>query len=194
MQPETWTRVGVRRTHLEMRHLGELKPAPRPSEPVELLRRDRLTAAEYLALYALVGDRWLWRDRLAWNDAELEAYLASPEVHIWTPLVRGETAGYFELKGASDRTVELVYFGLAPAFFGRGIGGWLLTRAVEEAFALGAARLVLNTCTLDAPQALPNYLARGFRIASEDQYLLDIPARVREQVLPEPIARLVNRS
>jgi hypothetical protein len=36
---------------------------------------------------------------------------------------------------------------------------------------------VLNTCTLDAPQALPNYLARGFRIVSEDQYLLDVPAR-----------------
>jgi hypothetical protein len=34
---------------------------------------------------------------------------------------------------------------------------------------------VLNTCTLDAPQALPNYLARGFTIVSEDQYLLDVP-------------------
>ena len=41
--------------------------------------------------------------------------------------------------------------------------------------ALGATRIVLNTCTLDAPQALPNYLARGFTIVSEDQYLLDVP-------------------
>jgi GNAT superfamily N-acetyltransferase len=194
MQSDTWTRVGVRRTHLEMRHLGELIPARPPAEPVELVRRDQLSAAEYLSLYALVGERWLWRDRLAWNDAELDAYLAQPSVHVWTPLVRGETAGYFELKRGADRVVELVYFGLAPAFFGRGIGGWLLTRAVEEAFALDAARMVLNTCTLDAPQALPNYLARGFRIVSEDQYLLDIPARVKEQVLPESVARFVNRS
>ena len=35
---------------------------------------------------------------------------------------------------------------------------------------------MLNTCTLDAPQALPNYLARGFTIVREDQYLLDVPA------------------
>jgi hypothetical protein len=32
---------------------------------------------------------------------------------------------------------------------------------------------MLNTCTLDAPQALPNYLARGFTIEREDQYPLD---------------------
>jgi GNAT superfamily N-acetyltransferase len=194
MQSETWTRVAVRRTHLEMRHLSELNPAPPPNELVELVQRDGLSAADYLSLYALVGERWLWRDRLAWNDAELDAYLALPDVHVWTPLVRGETAGYFELKKGTDRAVELVYFGLAPAYFGRGIGGWLLTRAVEEAFALGASRMVLNTCTLDAPQALPNYLARGFRIMNEDQYLLDIPARVKEQVLPQSIARFVNRS
>ena len=38
--------------------------------------------------------------------------------------------------------------------------------------------MVLNTCTLDAPQALPNYLARGFTIVSEEQYLLDVPAKM----------------
>jgi GNAT superfamily N-acetyltransferase len=89
----------------------------------------------------------------------------------------GATAGYFELRQHPDRTVEIMYFGLAPAFIGRGLGGWLLTRAAQEAFALGAPRIVLNTCTLDAPQALPNYLARGFTIVSEDQYLLDVPAK-----------------
>jgi hypothetical protein len=51
----------------------------------------------------------------------------------------------------------------------------VLTRAAQEAFALDAARVILNTCTLDAPQALPNYLARGFTIVREDQYLLDLP-------------------
>jgi hypothetical protein len=52
----------------------------------------------------------------------------------------------------------------------------MLTRAVEEAFALGTRRVVLNTCTLDAPQALPNYLARGFTIVREERYFLDVPA------------------
>ena len=177
MSLETWTRVSVRRTHLELRSAAELSPARPPSEPADLVRRRPISPADYLALYTLVGDRWLWRDRLVWTDAELEAYLSLPDVHIWTPVVRGITAGYFELKQHVDRSVELMYFGLAPGFFGKGLGGWLLTCATREAFALGATRMVLNTCTLDAPQALPNYLARGFTIVREEHYTIDVPER-----------------
>jgi hypothetical protein len=56
----------------------------------------------------------------------------------------------------------------------------MLTRAVEEAFALGGTRVILNTCTLDAPQALPNYLARGFAITREEQYWVDVPAELAQ--------------
>jgi GNAT superfamily N-acetyltransferase len=185
MQPGQWTRVGVRRTHLELGSATELKPARRPDVVPDLVLRRPITAAEYLALYTAVGDEWLWRDRLVWSDEELGRYLSSPDVYVWTPSVNGQIAGYFELKQHGDRSVELMYFGLAPAFIGKGLGGWLLTRAAEEAFALGARKLTLNTCTLDSPRALPNYLARGFRIVGEDQYLLDVPARSKERVLPE---------
>jgi GNAT superfamily N-acetyltransferase len=175
MQREGWTRVSVRRTHLELRGPDELRPGRSPTEPVQLVPRRPISASDYLELYSLVGDPWLWRDRLAWTPEELERYLASPDVHVWSAHVRGTTAGYFELRQHTDHTVEVMYFGLAPSFIGRGLGGWLLTRAAHEAFALGATRIILNTCTLDAPQALPNYLARGFTIVSEDQYLLDVP-------------------
>lgn len=184
--------MSVRRTHLELRSREEFRPARWPAEFVELVRRQPIAPVEYLELYALVGELWLWRDRLVWTRDELERYLASPHVHIWTALVRGGTAGYFELRQHADDSVEVMYLGLAPPFFGRGLGGWLLTRAVEEAFALGASRIVLNTCTLDAPQALPNYLARGFRILSEDQYLLDVPARPGWDT--PPAGRVTTRS
>ena len=182
MQQDGWTRVSVRRTHLELRRPDELRPGRRPGEPIELVHRRPITPAEYLRLYTLVGELWLWRDRLVWTEAELEHYLSSPDVHIWTAHLHDATAGYFELRQHVDRSVEVMYFGLAPAFIGRGIGGWLLTRAAQEAFALGASRIVLNTCTLDAPHALPNYLARGFTIVSEDQYLLDVPANGAQRV------------
>jgi GNAT superfamily N-acetyltransferase len=172
-----YTRVDVARTHLELRGAGDLRPAPTPDLPVALRRLESIRAAEYRALYTLVGERWLWRDRLVWSDDELDAYLASPTVQVWLLSVAGETAGYFELKRHSGAAVEVMYFGLAPAFMGRGLGGWMLTRAVEEAFALGGARVILNTCTLDAPQALPNYLARGFVIVREEHYVLDVPER-----------------
>ena len=165
MATDGWTRVSVRRTHLELRTPDELRPARPPAMRAELVRRRPIAVDDYRSLYTLVGELWLWRDRLIWTDEELERYLALPEVHVWSAHI-------------GDATVaEMMYFGLAPAFIGRGLGGWLLTRASQEAFALDAPRVVLNTCTLDAPQALPNYLARGYTIVSEDQYLLDVPAR-----------------
>ena len=172
-----FTRVDVARTHLELRRASDLRPVPAPQLPVALRQLGSVRAAEYRALYTLVGERWLWRDRLVWTDDELDAYLASPTVRLWVLTVADQTAGYFELKRQSTGAVEVMYFGLAPSFIGRGLGGWLLTRAVEEAFALGGTRVVLNTCTLDAPQALPNYLARGFTIVREERYSIDVPER-----------------
>jgi GNAT superfamily N-acetyltransferase len=193
MEPETWTRVSVRRTHLELRSRDDLRPGRTPATPIALVSRQPIPPADYLALYKLVGELWLWRDRLVWSPEELERYLSSPDIHVWSAHAEDETVGYFELQKHRDQSVEVMYFGLAPAFMGRGLGGWLLTRAAQEAFALGAERIVLNTCTLDAPQALPNYLARGFRIVSEDQYLLDVPAR-RVSSLPAGLQRMATRS
>ena len=76
--------------------------------------------------------------------------------------VAGAPAGYFELRRDRDGGVEIAYFGLLPEFTGRGLGGHLLTAAVERAWAPGPERVWLHTNTLDHPAALPNYLKRGF--------------------------------
>jgi GNAT superfamily N-acetyltransferase len=181
MPTSDWRRVEVTRTHLELQSAAALRPAPPPAEAVALRLHRSIAAADYRALYSLVGQRWLWRDRLVWTDDELDRYLGLPAVQVWTLNVGGTTAGYFELQHHEDATVEVMYFGLAEGFIGRGLGGWLLTRAVEESFALGGRRVILNTCTLDAPQALPNYLARGFHIVREEQYLVALPEPASER-------------
>lgn len=89
-------------------------------------------------------------------------------------MVDGESAGYFELQRQDDGSVEIVYFGLVPKFIGRGLGGPLLTRAVEEAWTMGAKRVWLHTCTLDSPRALPGYKARGFREFRTERLEVDI--------------------
>jgi GNAT superfamily N-acetyltransferase len=165
----------VTRTHLELQGLAELR-AGRPLErPIVLARRRPISAPDYRALYDLVGERWLWRDRRIWSEQELDTYLGSPHVHVWSATQDDETVGYFELQQREANVVEIMYFGLAPRFIGLGLGGWLLTRAAEEAFALGAASIAVNTCTLDSPRALPNYLARGFHIVREEEYQVDLP-------------------
>ena len=165
--------VHVTRTHLELPSIDALRPAREPDAPTLLERQRPISIHEYRAIYTLVGERWYWRDRLRLTDDELARYLASPDVHVWILRVKGEPAGFFELQRYADTRVEIMYFGLAPAFIGQGLGGWMLTRAVQEAFALGAARVTLHTCTEDAPAALPNYLARGFSKVREEYYTVD---------------------
>jgi GNAT superfamily N-acetyltransferase len=97
-------------------------------------------------------------------------------VTVFVARVDKEVAGYFELEKHGDGSVEIAYFGLRPEFFGRGLGGELLTRAVEEAWRIGARRVWLHTCSLDSPRALPNYHARGFRPFKEEWYTTDVPA------------------
>ena len=158
------------RSHLELRNVRSLRRSPAPQLDVALAE-ERPTPAEYRAMYTAVGERWQWRDRLLLTDQELEARLASPHVHVWPLRVESRFGGFFELQRYPDARVEIMYFGLAPDFIGRGLGGWLLTRAVEEAFALGASHVTLHTCTLDSPHALPNYLARGFVVMREERYV-----------------------
>lgn len=51
--------------------------------------------------------------------------------------------------------VEIAYFGLLPRFIERGLGGALLTATVERAWAMGARRVWVHTCSLVHPSALP---------------------------------------
>lgn len=97
-------------------------------------------------------------------------------MRVWELLVGDESAGYFELQRHDDGSAEITYFGLTPAFIGRGLGGPMLTHAAREAFAMAdeGARVWLHTCTLDSPRALPSYQARGFRPFRTERLEVDI--------------------
>lgn len=160
----------VTRTYLRLEHPQALVPR-RTSDPMVRVERERpISAAQYRHLYAAVGHAWHWRDRDAWSDAELESHLGRPDVHVLVMRVGGEVAGYVELQRHDVGDVEIVYFGLVPAFIGLGLGAHLLTVAVEEAASIGATSVWLHTCSLDHPAALANYQARGFVPFRVEQY------------------------
>lgn len=164
--------VVVRRTYLALRFPEQLRRAEAPAAAdLRLERRRPIDVDEYRALYRAVGEPWHWRDRLAWSDERLAAWLAHEHVHVWVLSVAEEAAGYFELHRQQDGGVELVYFGLRPEYVGRRLGGLLLTRAAEEAWRLDARYVWLHTCSLDGPAALPNYLARGFVPFRTEEYV-----------------------
>jgi len=158
------------RTYLEMTSAEQLDAAPPPSGTVEVDRVETCPPPFWRQLYTEVGRQYHWVDRLGWTDEEIAAYLTDPALELWVLRSSGETAGYFELRRHPDGAVEIAYFGLLPAFVGRGLGKYLLTRAAERAWERGASRVWLHTSSLDHPSALPNYLARGFSIWKQETY------------------------
>lgn len=162
--------IEVTRTYLEMRDPAQLQRAISDNPGVRIERIPDCPPSLFRSLYAEVGREYHWIDRLQWTDADISAHMSQPGFSIWLMTADDQTAGYFELRHCEDGSVEVAYFGLMPEFIGRGLGKHLLTRAVEQAWAEGANRVWLHTCTLDNPSALPNYLKRGFQPFKTEQY------------------------
>ena len=115
--------------------------------------------------YREVGAAWAWQDRLSWSLQQWRDYAERDVLSTWIAQYNGDEIGYAELERQDGGDVELRYFGLLPAFIGRGLGAALLTRMVEIAWSLPDARRVwVHTCTNDHPYALANYTSRGFAI------------------------------
>jgi GNAT superfamily N-acetyltransferase len=168
--------TSVTRTYLELNTPAQLVgsgPAPFGA------RIEAVTdcpPAFYRWLYTTVGGPWHWRDRLHWDDDTIRRHVGEPSVLLRVLHVEGTPAGYYELNRHADGAVEVKYIGLVPEYIGRGLGGYLVSAAAAEAWALGARRVILDTCTLDGPAALPNYLKRGFTAYRTEEYEVELPA------------------
>ncbi len=164
----------VTTTYLEMTRRQQLRPAERSGVDLQVLQAELPCPELGRFLYTAVGWKWSWYGRLSWTFARWLEHLSRPEIEIWVGYVRGTPAGYFELeRQGSD--VELAYFGLLPAFVGKGFGGTLLTAALERAWELNPSRLWVHTCDLDHPAARKNYEARGFRAYRTETKVETIP-------------------
>jgi GNAT superfamily N-acetyltransferase len=160
---------------LEMHGRADLQPA-RPAPPAFNLVRAEIPCPQLNRfLYTAVGAQWQWYTRLTWDYSQWLAYLNRPDLETWVAYVSGTPAGYFELERQKTGAVQIQYFGLLPDFVGKGLGGALLTAAVERAWDMGADRVWVHTCDLDHPQALANYTARGFHLYDTVQDLEDVP-------------------
>lgn len=161
-------------THLEMTSRDALRPGGTVPEGVRLaLVPHSQAGAAAREGYLQVGAPWHWTDRLHLDDGEWQAIVEEEQGEVWQARDDAGLVGYFQL-AARGGEVAICYFGLVERCIGRGIGGWMLTRAVERCWSLGARRVTLNTCTLDGPAALPNYLRRGFTIVREERRTKEI--------------------
>jgi len=115
-------------------------------------------------LHTVVGYDYRWGGKGDWSKDDWYRYVNRDKMETWVAYVSGTPAGYFELEKHPEGDVQILTFGLLPNFIGKGLGGHLLTKAIERAWEMGASKVWVRTCTHDHPHALKNYLARGFQI------------------------------
>jgi GNAT superfamily N-acetyltransferase len=160
--------------YLEITSLDQLKPKRKLRDDLEIVEAKTPSPEFGLFLYATAGRKWFWLERVEWTRQQWLDHLQRPEVRTWVAYVGGTPAGYTELV-QSEEGVQISYFGLFPQFIGQGLGGHLLTFAIEEAWRMEPKRVWVHTCTMDHPSALSNYKARGMRIYKEETFAKDLP-------------------
>ncbi|HYK10177.1 MAG TPA: GNAT family N-acetyltransferase [Gemmatimonadales bacterium] len=164
----------VTRTYLELAAPQAFQPAFGSFPDVRLDRKPNPPPQLYRECYRTVGAAYHWRDRWDWTDREIQAHLAQPEITLYVADRGTSLAGWYELRQVpEEHSVEVAYFGIVPAEFGRGFGKHLLSCAVRDAWAMTPKRVWLHTCTLDHPNAVPNYKARGFVPYRTETYEVD---------------------
>ncbi len=166
---------------------GGLRPCARVPDPEPVFVRVEAPCPPLnRMLYAAVGAKWWWVDRLAWSEERWVGVLTAPGYETHVAYVGGAPCAYVELATPTDTSkwgaaggavpeTKIEYFGVLDGHHGRGLGGWLLTRAVERAFARGSTRVLLTTSSLDHHAARANYEARGFVLRHEERAQKTLP-------------------
>lgn len=162
-------------TFLEMTAEPLHHVAPPTSPKLMLMRAENITLSFYRFLYDTVGNDYSWNDRSNLSDAELANLIHAEGAEVWVLYVGGQPAGYFELAPNGKDTIELEYFGLMREFQGRGFGKWLLAEAIRAAWAKLPKRVIVQTCTLDGPAALPLYQKMGFTPYAQEPRVAVVP-------------------
>lgn len=148
-------------TCLEMLQKPELRAEPiAPSCTLRHVVNPALSW--YRALFKAVGEPFLWFSRLSLSDEELARIVENPKVEVYVVLDGAEEAGMLELDFRTAHECEIVFFGVIEAMRDRGVGRWLMNRAIERAWSQPVTRLHLHTCTLDHPSAPAFYARTGF--------------------------------
>jgi GNAT superfamily N-acetyltransferase len=157
-------------TYLEIQSLDKLQP--KYADTLFQVREE--TEGDWRFnrdLYLCVGEQWRWIDKREWTNDQWKEYAATPNLRTFAAYYGDALAGYYELRLDQEGGVEIAYFGLLPEFIGRGLGGALLTSAIEEGWRTSPtpSRVWVHTCNRDHPQALANYQARGMVVCKIEQ-------------------------
>ncbi len=161
-------------TFLEMKARPSAIPPPQPKGKIALLRASHPPVHFYRYLYDAIGRDYYWVDRKKMSDAHLSGLLGDERMEIYVLYVDGCPAGMAELDFRDASVGHLAYFGLVPEFLGRRLGFFFLYHCAINAWLKPISKLLVNTCTLDHPRALPLYQRLGFVPYSREERFIEL--------------------
>ena len=153
------------RKYLEIESKDNFNQVKKPSNDVSVALVDSKDFQLNKFFYKNIGKNHKWIDRLVWNDQKWIDYVSDKKLLTYILKDKKEIAGYFELIFYQEALeAEIAYFGILEEYFGKKLGGYLLSEAIKISFNLGSCRVWVHTCSLDHKNALKNYQARGMKI------------------------------
>ena len=160
--------IPVQRNFLELKDLKNLKTNS-INEKKYLVKKIKPDFQLNKFFYKQVGKKHRWIDRLSWSDGKWINYISNKNLETYIISESDELVGFFELLYNPElKETEISYFGLLEEFIGKGIGGYALSVAIKKSFKKNIRRVWLHTCTLDHPNALKNYIARGMTVFKKE--------------------------
>ena len=153
------------RNYLELKSIEDFKEVKKPLEDcsVELVDPKDFQLNKFF--YKSIGKNCQWVDRLVWTDLNWTKYVSNERLFTYVIKNKEEIVGYFELLFNKDKKEsEIAYLGILEEYFGKKLGGYLLSEAIKISFTLDSVRIWVHTCSLDHENALHNYIARGMKI------------------------------
>tara|TARA_B100000287_G_scaffold300364_1_gene283528 strand:+ start:99 stop:608 length:510 start_codon:yes stop_codon:yes gene_type:complete len=155
----------IYRNYLEIKSINDLNEVEKPIGVYSINLVDPADFQLNKFFYKQIGQKYFWIDRLQWSNQKWIEYVSDEKLSTYVLKNNEEIAGYFELIFHKNKAeAEIVYFGILEDFFGKKLGGYLLSQAIKKAFELNIKRVWLHTCSLDHKNALKNYLSRGMAI------------------------------
>ena len=153
------------RNYLELKSIEDFKEVKKPLEDCSIELVDPKDFQLNKFFYKNIGKNCQWVDRLVWTDLDWTKYISDEKLSTYIIKNKEEIAGYFELLFDNNtKEAEIAYLGILEEYYGRKLGGYLLSEAIKYSFTLGCERVWVHTCSLDHENALSNYLSRGMKI------------------------------
>tara|TARA_Y100001970_G_scaffold25641_1_gene30603 strand:+ start:515 stop:1027 length:513 start_codon:yes stop_codon:yes gene_type:complete len=153
------------RNYLEINSLSELNEVKVPSNNYSL---DLVNPKDFQLnkfFYKQVGKKYNWFDRLVWNDQNWINYISKTYVSTYVLKYNKDLVGFSELiLDQKKNEIEIAYLGILEEYFGKKLGGFLLSELIKKSFSFNIKRVWVHTCSLDHKYALKNYLSRGMKI------------------------------